>query len=950
MAITMRPLFGLNANSSVSQKPAEDKSITAPQSKSPFSSQHARTLKGQVMFGYSTHPKLTYQLEKTINDPALGQIEVYRFSNGQELYAVKKTDVPLTSFGILIKTGAYNEKAQNNGVSHFLEHLIFKGTPNLAPGESDRLLENLGAGVNAHTSWDQTFYFLYNIPKENLKESIRIQSELVQNAWIPQKELDRERGAVIEEIQMYADNKINSTLLKTLYQIQGDNPYRRPVLGPKKVIRTISRDEILEYYNRFYAPENRAVLVVGDFDTKEMLDTVASQLNKPFEAVKASSNRKKLKRPSTETDVQIQEPLNIAFATLGFQGPDPSTPEGGRDAVALNLINTILGEGKSSRLNLDLFEEKGLASMNGGFFHPVQHGSSFMLYAQTQPDQLSEVQKILEDHVRDIVEKPIDAAELEKAKNMLRRSLAQNLETQFGQIMALEKAVIKGFDAELGKRLEIIDALTPLDLQHAAKQYLSGTAYRVAMVPKEPPKKAKTKPDKVSAPRFTGSLDHQREKSIRLSKGTELIVQERPSDLFTSISVLAKGGNRTDTVTGETNLLAQLVQRGTKSRPMADFQREMEAHGISLEVGIKLADEIAMTLKEVSAQADGMVLTMKGLSTQKAKMYELLEDILINGPAVTDEDVAKIKDRLTQEHQRTQATEPAALASQMLYETLYPNDHPYGITTPRILERFEQLTPNLLKQSFHRLFHPDNITLAAAGDVSANELTGKTDTLIQRLPAASMLSLRDAKPPRLEQSKVVTRSKENLQQTQIVRGWHTPSLTDQDHATLKVLTTILSGGLTSRFFQTFPEKPEKALAYRVKANYDPKHEGGTMMFSIGTDHENVHRVLELLEQEVELLANEPPSDEEMNRAKLRLKTQAIADSQKTDAESIYLAHHRGFRTDSRIDALPKLEAVTAKDVQAVAQKVLKQPSVLSVVAPKTVLEANGFPVDGEGTV
>ena len=227
--------------------------------------------------------------KELINFPYLTKpISLYTLDNGHKVALAYKSGA-LVNISSWVKTGSINENDINNGVSHFLEHLMFKGTEKYKAGEFDKIMETKGGIINAATWKDYTFYYI-TIPKKNLDVALEMHSDMMVNITLPEEEIGpafdingdvpeskRERYVVLEEIKMRQDDnwsKVYEALNDSMYE---NHPYKRKVIGTPDIISRISRDEIMDYYKTFYTPQNVSTIVVGDFDEEKVLEKIIKE-------------------------------------------------------------------------------------------------------------------------------------------------------------------------------------------------------------------------------------------------------------------------------------------------------------------------------------------------------------------------------------------------------------------------------------------------------------------------------------------------------------------------------------------------------------------------------------------------------------------------------------------------------------------------------------------------
>ncbi len=199
---------------------------------------------------------------------------VQKLPNGQTLIVQEVRNNPIVTIDTWVKTGSINENDTNNGVSHFLEHLFFKGTKKHPVGEFDRILESKGAVINAATSKDFTHYYI-TIPSEYFNTALELHSDMLINPQIPRKELEKERKVVLEEISKDGNTPSKKVFENLNTMMYSTHPYKRKVIGTSEIVSTITREEILDYFNKHYAPSNMVTLVIGDVDTAEVQEKVA---------------------------------------------------------------------------------------------------------------------------------------------------------------------------------------------------------------------------------------------------------------------------------------------------------------------------------------------------------------------------------------------------------------------------------------------------------------------------------------------------------------------------------------------------------------------------------------------------------------------------------------------------------------------------------------------------
>ena len=421
-------------------------------------------------------------------------LSVYTLENGHKVvFAYKKS--PMINVSSWVKTGSINENKENNGISHFVEHLLFKGTTKYPAGVFDRKMEELGGIINAATWKDYTFYYI-NIPKEHFKIALEMHADMMVDALFPVEEIGpefdpeglapaekRERYVVIEEIRMGEDNnwrKVYKNLNSSMYE---SHPYKREVIGTKEIIANIPQSEITKYYKTFYTPENITTIVVGEFNEETMLKLV--QENFKF---KDNSNIEKCKKDNVAPEFEIKNPATIvdySEVNTGYlmMGALCDSAKNLKETIALDLISTILGDGKSSRLYSELIEkvENPHYYQIESCHYQFKDGDNFFIEANfdaNKKDIVIEEIKAQLDKLSTITE-----VELNKAKKRAKVNFAQESEmvSDIADAIGYWMSVVE--DLKIAN--EYLKTLNEIDckyLEDMAKKYLNPEKLSVSLL------------------------------------------------------------------------------------------------------------------------------------------------------------------------------------------------------------------------------------------------------------------------------------------------------------------------------------------------------------------------------------------------------------------------------------------------------------------------------------
>jgi predicted Zn-dependent peptidase len=387
---------------------------------------------------------------------------------------------PVVAADVWVKAGASVEPEEWSGMAHFLEHMVFKGTKNVLPGEFDYLIEKTGGCTNAATSHDYTHFFL-TTAAQYLPEALPCFGEILLQASIPDEEFEREREVVLEEIRASYDDHdwiAFQALSETIYQ---NHPYKREILGRESLLRQHTPHQMRCFHQTYYQPENMTVVLVGGIEEKQALSLV----NQAFSNFSIRSES-----PSCPIDAQppligirrteLSLPrLEHSRLSMGWVGPGVENLE---EAIALDLLSIVLASGRTSRLVSKLREEKHLVLDISSSFSLQKDSSLFTIDAWLDSKNLRTVENLIREEIYQLHSKPISETELTTCKRSLSNDYIFSTETpsQLAGLYGYYQTIAK-VEYSL-KYPEIINVLSAQELQRYASQYLSPEHYAIALL------------------------------------------------------------------------------------------------------------------------------------------------------------------------------------------------------------------------------------------------------------------------------------------------------------------------------------------------------------------------------------------------------------------------------------------------------------------------------------
>lgn len=398
---------------------------------------------------------------------------------------------PVVVVDVWVRAGAAAEPSDRGGMAHFLEHMLFKGTDRLPPGAFDREIESCGGATNAATSHDYAHFYL-TVAAEYLPQTLPHLADLLQRPALPADEFERERWVVLEEIRACQDDPEWLGFQRLSELLYGDRTYGRSILGEPERLQTYTPEHMREFYHSRYQPENLTVAIVGAVERQQAQKLVAEHFADfappPSSAsgVAAAGQRQQLSEssvcplPEIRRD-RLQVPrLEAGRLLMGWIGPGVEDLQA---AYCLDVLATLLTEGRTSRLVRELREERQLVWDISSTFSLQRDASLFTIAAVTSPAALAEIEAILRDRLAELATAPIPAAELSRAQRLLCQDYAFSTETP-GQLAGLY-----GYYQTLVARAELalayphrIQQITTAELQQVARRYLSPAGYAVVTV------------------------------------------------------------------------------------------------------------------------------------------------------------------------------------------------------------------------------------------------------------------------------------------------------------------------------------------------------------------------------------------------------------------------------------------------------------------------------------
>ncbi|MEL6248707.1 MAG: pitrilysin family protein [Cyanobacteria bacterium J06627_15] len=411
---------------------------------------------------------------------------IKRLPNGLTIIA-EQMPTEAVSLNIWLNVGSTNESDEINGMAHFLEHMIFKGTPRIRMGEFERLIEERGAVTNAATSQDYTHYYITTAPKD-FAALAPLQIELLINPTLEDEAFERERPVILEEIRRSEDNPRRQTFQRSMELSFDRLPYRRPVLGPATVIESLAPAQMRGFHQRWYQPQNMTAVAVGNLPVAELIAIIEQGFEQALQHRQATPELSLSEvagppRAAESPFPQIQrmratdERLQQSRLIMSWRVPGLTQLE---DTFALDVAASILGQGRTARLVSDLRERQKL--VNGVSASNITYGQQGVFYisASLQAENLAVVEAAISTHIATLHAQPVTHAELRRVRTQVANRYV------FGGETPSDRAGLYGYYQAMTGNLQhaldypqAIQSVTEDDIQRAVQQYLPTDAYGI---------------------------------------------------------------------------------------------------------------------------------------------------------------------------------------------------------------------------------------------------------------------------------------------------------------------------------------------------------------------------------------------------------------------------------------------------------------------------------------
>ncbi|QLE56610.1 pitrilysin family protein [Nostoc sp. TCL26-01] len=874
--------------------------------------------------------------------------------NGLTVLTKEVHTAPVVSVQVWYKVGSRNEKKGENGISHQLEHLMFKGTSD-RPVQFGRLFSALGSQSNAFTSYDQTAYF-GTVQRDKLEALLTLEADRMKNALIGAEQLTSEKRVVISELQGYENSpsyRLDRAVMKAAFP---NRAYGLPVGGTKSDVEQFTLEQVRNYYQTYYSPDNATLVITGDFDTASALKVVKQTFGKVPRQEKVNTGNLNNKIPPTsanktnQTPIVLKQPGSAALLHTVYPLPDVNHP----DVPAIDVMDAILTGGRSSRLYQALVESGLASSVSGGAAELIEPGW-YEVNATAAPGQeLEKINQVLQKSLLELQKQPVTVAELNRAKTQLQAVFVlgnQDITSQASQLAYNQ--TVAGDYHYMEKYLAAIAKVTPADIQRVAKTYLNPAKQTIGYFeptqldgkpgtssngsgrnvenfnpgkPVDPAELAKFLPPATST---TDSNKQSLPQQFSLTNGLRVLLLPDHSVPTVNLSGQINAGNEFDgnQQAGLASLTASNLLNGTRTKNALTLAQTLEDRGASL---------------SFSAGREGVSISGEGLSANLPILIQTLADVLQNASFP--------KDQLELSRQRAliglkaQLDDPKGLGRRVFQQAIYPENHPfYSFPTE---ESLKGINRDAVVRFYRQYYRPDTTTIALVGDfdpVEVKELLNQSLGKWQAIGQPPVLKL-----PNVSSPTTVTRINKVIPgkaEAVTYLGYNAISRKDPRYYSALVLNQILGGDtLASRLGTEVRDR--LGLTYGIYSGFAAGVNPGPFLIQMqtapGDADQAIASTIALLKQ----LREQGITEAELNAAKRSITNSYPVDlANPSDVSSIILDNAvLGLSTSELREFPQRIQAVTMANVQQAIQDFIKPENLVIVTAgPGNIVSEGSLP-------
>jgi len=815
--------------------------------------------------------------------------------NGLTVILLEDHTAPVVTIQAWVKAGSITEgEYLGSGISHFVEHMLFKGTERRSVGQIGREVKESGGQTNAYTGHDKTVYYV-TFHSDYFDKALDIMADVLMHSVFDPVEVEREREVILKEIKMNRDDPFRhlySMAHETAYAV---HPYRHPVIGYESLLRALTRDDLMKYYRRLYVPNNIALVVVGDFAAAEALPKIEAEFRE-FERMSVSPDIVPVEPPQKGPRERTEEfAVTVAQSMMGFHGPSIDS----EDMYPMDVLAIILGGGDTSRLYRELREKRGIVYTISAWSATPRDAGMFWIASSFEPENSEAVEAAVWKEIEKLESEVVSEEELQTARAKVLSEYIFSKESVEGQARSLGSGELDAHDVLFDRRyVDAISRVTAEQIRDVVRNYFRPDNSAIATLVPVGKKATQREEDEEGEQSAASAIE-----KTMLPNGLTVLIREDHDAETVAIRLLILGGARaeSDSDTGITNLMSKTMLKGTASRSAEEIAAAIESRGGSIN-------------SFTGYNSFGFEIDMLGRDVETG--LTILADV-VSHPAFPEQEVEREK---TAAIAKIKSVDDEIFPSSMkLFRKTMFGGHPYGYLVEGETGVVQSLGPEDLRKFYSQSVMASRMVLSVFGDVNKSAVLKSIQNQLGNLAKGAELNVGQERVPFPSAIKKAQKpmSKEQLA---IMIGFPGVTVSDPDRYALELLASLLNsqGG---KLFQTL--RDERGLAYSVGAFNILGVDPGAFVLYIITVPQKEEEAIEGMLEVIRDLRENGPDAEELERTKVEamgnhaidLQTNGDIATEASFDELYGLGYDNYTKYDSRIRAL------TADDMRRVASRI-----------------------------
>ena len=786
----------------------------------------------------------------------MAQDGVYRekLDNGLTVIIKESHAAPIVACNFWVRTGAAYENEGEKGMSHFIEHMMFKGTAKRKVGDIDKEIKSMGGYNNAFTSYDATNYVIV-MPSDHVQEALEIEYDALTSSTFDPDEYNKEREVILSELNRGLDNP-EVFMWQKFMNISFDRYYKDPIIGYADGLKDMKRDSLVEYYKKYYTPDNIIVVVSGDVKKEKVMEYVRKTFGALKPAIAAAGTSISEEAGPLKQEIKFASysgRIEGTYIAVGFRIPDALS----KDIPALEVLARALAGSESSPLYQSLKEEKQLVDEVDSDIFTGKFGGLFVISANVREGKFAEAFAEIFRQLDKVKKEGIKSEQLSRVKmDIAREDARENMQVENG-------ALNLGYYETMGDynlyytHTDAVKRVLATDVSGVMNNYLDPAAASVIIYyPEKMEKEFSVYKSAGDIKKFTlaavpdkNSEEGKATKTV-LSNGITLIHKKLSGSSVVDIKFMFRGGivyegTEEGAYKGVTNLMMQSMMKGTKTMDFRQFAAAIDDTGAVLSRDIK-RDAFGWSAEVTPENLEAF---MKPFS-----------DMILN-PSFPAAEVKKEKTDIINQINQIKDTPSAYLSK--LFNGLFFDWHPYGYPTIGEADTVKKLTINKLKSWHDSYMTPNNLIVSVVGDVDADKFRDLIEAYFKGWKEGK--ESKPKLPVRITDEKKILREVIDKNQSHIMIGFLGPKTNSGDYFPMRVLDNILSGGMYSRLFTEIRDK--RNLCYSIFSTFDRNIENGAIRIYTATSPENEKKAVAEIFKVLSDMREGGVTDEEVKNAK-----------------------------------------------------------------------------------